>query len=168
VGGYAAIRQEVVDDIALGQRVKASGLRWRLADGQTAVRCRMYRSFREVYDGFSKNMFASLGSNIPFFLVAWLVQVWIFLEPPAVLLLALAGLPLPPISLALTVLAVLISLSLWATYYSRFGFPLHLTFLYPFSVLFSAGIAMRSMVVSVRGRASWKGRPLARQKAKLW
>jgi chlorobactene glucosyltransferase len=168
VGGYAAVRQEVVDDIALGQLVKAHGLRWRLADGQPAVRCRMYRNFREVRDGFSKNMFASLGSNIPFFLIGWLCQVAIFLSPPVTVLLALAGITMPPLAVALAAISVFLSLALWAIYYSRFGFPLYLTFIYPLSVMFSFAIALRSMVVSLRGQASWKDRPLERQKVKLW
>ncbi len=168
VGGYAAVRQEVVDDIALGQLVKAHGLRWRLADGQPAVRCRMYRNFREVRDGFSKNMFASLGSNIPFFLLGWLCQVAIFLSPPVTVVAALAGIIMPPLAVALAAISVFLSLALWAIYYSRFGFPLYLTFLYPLSVLFSFAIAVRSMVVSLRGQASWKDRPLERQRVKLW
>jgi chlorobactene glucosyltransferase len=168
VGGYAAVRQEVVDDIALGQRVKAAGLRWRLADGQSTVTCRMYRNFGEVWEGFSKNMFASLGSNIPLFLLAWGWQVVAFLEPVTILLLMLLGVHCSALSAALAAGAVAISLLLWGTYYGRFNIPFHLTFLYPASVLFSATIATRSMILSLRGQASWKGRKLERQRVKLW
>ena len=168
VGGYAAVREEVVDDIALGRRVKAAGLRWRLADGQSTVSCRMYRNFSEVWEGFSKNMFASLGSNIPFFLLAWLWQVVAFLEPLAVLVLLLLGVSFSALSLALAAAAVGVSLLLWGTYYGRFNFPIYLTLMYPVSVLFSATIAMRSMILSLRGQASWKGRKLERQRVKLW
>jgi hypothetical protein len=113
-------------------------------------------------------MFASLGSNIPFFLLGWLCQVAIFLSPPVTVLLALAGITMPPLAVALATISVFLSLALWAIYYSRFGFPLYLTFIYPLSVLFSFAIALRSMVVSLRGQASWKDRPLERQKVKLW
>jgi hypothetical protein len=121
-----------------------------------------------VVEGFSKNMFASLGSNIPFFLFAWLGQALGFLEPLIVLALAAAGVYLPAYSVSLSLLSVIVSLLLWGTYYWRFGFPLYLTVLYPFSVLFATAIAMRSMITSLSGNASWKGRQLERQKARLW
>jgi hypothetical protein len=57
---------------------------------------------------------------------------------------------------------VVLSLTLWGLTCGRFGFPLYLAFLYPLTVLVSVIVAMRSMVLTLLGRTSWKGRRLAR------
>gem|GEM_PF-2940743 len=44
-------------------------------------------------------------------------------------------------------------ISLW-----HFRFPIYLAFLYPLSMLLGAAIAMYSMIVTLTGRAVWKGR----------
>lgn len=58
LGGHAALRGELVEDIAFARRLKADG-RFRLvvAEGTQLVRVRMYRSLREIWDGFTKNMY---------------------------------------------------------------------------------------------------------------
>jgi chlorobactene glucosyltransferase len=58
LGGHAALRGEVVEDIEFARRLKRDG-RFRLlvAEGTQLVRVRMYRSFREIWDGFTKNMY---------------------------------------------------------------------------------------------------------------
>ncbi len=55
-GGYEALRESVIDDIGLAIRVRRAGGRCRmfLADDRLALR--MYRGFREIVDGFTKNM----------------------------------------------------------------------------------------------------------------
>jgi chlorobactene glucosyltransferase len=195
VGGHAAVRQNAVDDVALTRALGAKGLRWRLLDGNPYVRCRMYRSFRQVYDGFTKNLFALFGYNVPLFLFIWLWLLTMFWEPLVVLALGALGRqvlrPAFPLSLLhpaqlaglrpafsaglaglagsvggqnviLAAWAVVLSLLLWGFTHWRFGFPLYLTFLYPLTVLLTVVIALCSMVLTLAGRATWKGRRLAR------
>jgi len=162
VGGHAAVRQDVVDDLALGRRIKAYGLRWRLLDGSKHIRCRMYHNFTEVYEGFGKNLFAAFRYNVPLFVFVWLWLALVFWEPLIVLVLSLIGGFVSWISLSLAVGAVALSLVLWGITYWRFGFPLYLTLLYPLSVILAVTIAMRSMLLTVLGQATWKGRTLAR------
>jgi hypothetical protein len=61
-GGHAAVRVEVLDDIALLRRVKATGGRGVVTDGTELARCRMYRSWAEVRDGYAKSLWAATGS----------------------------------------------------------------------------------------------------------
>jgi len=164
VGGHAAVRQSVVDDVALTRAIGASGLRWRLLDGHPYIRCRMYRNFRQVYDGLSKNLFALFDCNVPLFLFIWLWLWMVFWEPFIVFALAALGRAGPQGVIAAAG-AVGMSLILWGFTYWRFGFPLHLALLYPFTVLLSVVIAIRSMVLTLLGRATWKGRRLARPPA---
>jgi chlorobactene glucosyltransferase len=161
VGGHEAVRQSVVDDFALGRRVKAEGLRWRLLDGTARVRCRMYRNARQVYEGISKSLFAVFENKILVHIFIWLWLAVVFLEPLIVLALGLAGLHLSAASFWLAALAALGALLLWAIAYRRFGVPSYLAFLYPASMLLTVVIALRSVAVTLTGRAMWKGRRLS-------
>lgn len=60
VGGHQAISRALVDDLALAKRMRSNGYRIALVDGTSMLNCRMYRSTREVWDGFSKNILLAL------------------------------------------------------------------------------------------------------------
>jgi chlorobactene glucosyltransferase len=160
-GGHQAVRQSVVDDIALGRRVKAAGLRWQLLDGTRRVQCRMYRNAPQVFEGISKNLLAVFGNKVPAHVFVWTWLAVAFVEPLVVLALSLAGVPVPALSVRLAGLAAGGSLLLWIIAYRRFGYPLHLALLYPASMLLTLVVAVRSVAVSLTGRATWKGRQLA-------
>jgi chlorobactene glucosyltransferase len=166
VGGHAAVRQQVVDDLALGWRIKAHGLRWRLVDGGLHVHCRMYRTFREVYEGFSKNLLAAFGYNVPLFVFVWLWLGMVFWEPLIVLILGAVGVSISARSFVLATVAVLLSLLLWGLSHRRFRFPLYLAFLYPVSVLLVEIIAGRSVWLTLRRQATWKGRTLGKSQVR--
>ncbi|HZB49675.1 MAG TPA: glycosyltransferase family 2 protein, partial [Mycobacteriales bacterium] len=61
-GGHAAVRAEVLDDVALLRAVKGAGGRGGVADGTELATCRMYRSWAEVRDGYTKSLWAATGS----------------------------------------------------------------------------------------------------------
>jgi chlorobactene glucosyltransferase len=164
VGGYAAVRAHGVDDLALGRRIKAHGLRWRLVDGTRRIRCRMYHDFQQVYEGLSKNLFAAFEYRVLPFLFVWLWLGVVFWLPLVVLGLKVVGAPVSPLSLSLALTAVAASLFLWGITYWRFGFPRYLIFFYPISVLLTVTIAIRSMILTLAGVATWKERTLVRQK----
>lgn len=65
IGGYAAIHDQVLEDMEIVRLVKAAGYRAIWLDGGRAVRCRMYRSFGDLWRGYSKNLYACYGSSIP-------------------------------------------------------------------------------------------------------
>lgn len=165
VGGYAAVRDHGVDDLALGRRIKAHGLRWRLVDGSRRIRCRMYHNFRQVYEGLSKNLFAAFEYRVLPFVFVWLWLGIVFWGPLVVLGLKVIGVPVGPLVPGLAITAVVTSLFLWGITHWRFRFPGYLVFFYPISILVAVTIAIRSMVLTLTGRATWKERTLARQKA---
>jgi chlorobactene glucosyltransferase len=160
VGGYAGVRLQVVDDVALGRRILAQGLRWRLLDGSAHVRCRMYRGFREAVDGFTKNVFAFFDYRLVPFLIALGWVGFVFLRPPLVLIDYALGVSVTRFPPNLALVAVAQSLLLWRTTYRRAGFPGYLAIFYPISLFLFLLIALRSLLYTVTGRASWKGRCL--------
>jgi len=54
--GHSAIRGEIMDDIALAKVVKQSGYRLYCMFGDELIRTRMYQSFSDIWEGFSKNL----------------------------------------------------------------------------------------------------------------
>ncbi|MBN1873436.1 MAG: glycosyltransferase [Anaerolineae bacterium] len=160
IGGYEAVRQNAVDDMALGRRIKAHHLQLWLADGGERVRCRMYHSFHEVYNGFSKNLFAAFGYNAPLFLLVWIWLSIVFLLPWLVVCSAISGHPLSGFSTGWAVVAITLSMLLWGASNRKFHFPLVLTWTYPFTIIFADLIAIRSLLLTTRGKTTWKGRTL--------
>ena len=56
VGGHAAIATCLLEDVELARAVKRSGRRIRFRFGGDAVRTRMYRSFPQLAEGWTKNL----------------------------------------------------------------------------------------------------------------
>jgi glycosyltransferase involved in cell wall biosynthesis len=56
VGGHAAIATNLLEDVALARAVKKSGRRIFFRYGGDAVRTRMYRSFAQLREGWTKNL----------------------------------------------------------------------------------------------------------------
>ncbi len=56
VGGHAAIAGDILEDVALARAVKRSGRKIRFRYAPDAVRTRMYRNYRELRDGWTKNL----------------------------------------------------------------------------------------------------------------
>ena len=161
IGGHSAVRTSVVDDLALAKNIKSANLRLRILDGTQHVRCRMYEDFRQVIDGFGKNLFAAFDYNIPAFVFIWLWLGLVFIEPPIVILQGLLGAGGAPLSMALAGSTIAASLLLWGLSYRRFNFALWQVGLYPLTILFFIVIAMRSMVFTLAGKTGWKGRDIA-------
>jgi chlorobactene glucosyltransferase len=157
-GGYAAVRQNIVDDLAIGRRIHAMGLRYRLLDGNGQVSCRMYRNFDQVWKGLTKSTFATFNFD-PFFTVFMqLLILAVFVSPIIILIIAFAQPAIPWEVAGMSGLAIVLALLLWSISNYRFHFPLYLILIYALSSLFMTVIALASMVLTIQGKALWKGR----------
>ncbi|MFA5844195.1 MAG: glycosyltransferase family 2 protein [Coriobacteriia bacterium] len=154
IGGYASVAGSVIDDVALGRRLRAHGLRWWLLDGTGRIRCRMYRTVPQIVEGFGKNVFALLDCHVALGALAWLALAGLFLAP----LLALAA------GHAAAALPVALALVLFAIAYARTRVPVGLALLYPLTVVSLLAVGLISMVGTVRGTTTWKGRVVVRQR----
>jgi chlorobactene glucosyltransferase len=63
VGGHRAIRELMVDDVSLAERLKAAGRPLEMVNGTSVARLRMYRGGADLWRGWRKN--ASFGSANP-------------------------------------------------------------------------------------------------------
>lgn len=64
VGGHAAIRDAVLEDVRLAQHVKSAGGRLLFLPGAAWVQTRMYRSLGEMWLGWTKNLYLLSGRNL--------------------------------------------------------------------------------------------------------
>lgn len=94
VGGHAAIRQAVVDDVRLAVAAKRAGFRVAAFRAEDRVTVRMYRGFREVWDGFTKNVaWAYSGSAGVVLFTVTVLFLAVGIAPVVALGAAAAGLP---------------------------------------------------------------------------
>ncbi len=63
MGQHASVKYEVVEDIALGKRVKICGLRLGAMLSSKQLQVRMYNNVKELWEGFGKNLFVVIGKN---------------------------------------------------------------------------------------------------------
>lgn len=166
IGGHQPVWNEVLEDVVLARTIKAAGLRLRMADGAGLIRCRMYRGWPEVRDGFAKNILAGYGGSVFFLLLAtlfhWLVFVgpWLWLLAGWFLSSATVGATLWPVGpLLLIGLGLGVRLLTAAVTGQRLADGL----LMPLSVLLMTRIAGQAIWWQWHyGGPRWKGRTIGR------
>ncbi len=159
-GGHEALRASVIDDIHLAIRVRQTGGRCRMARADDRVRLRMYRGFRGVFDGFTKNIAftfvgrsaAPLALSLVFVLAAWML-------PAAVLAAAAFGSPVSPIDMRLAAAAFGLTALARGGLAVFLRFPLWTCVTQPLMAAVWAAIMLRSLSWRfLRRRLLWRGR----------
>ena len=168
IGGHSDVRHHTAEDLELARKVKAANLRWSAVDAGKRVECRMYRNFREAFDGLSKNLFAAFDYRLLPFTFAWVWMGIVSLEPAALLLLGVLGWPIPAINLGWAALAAGLAFFSWSLVLWRFRFPIYLAFFYPVCSLLAVTIAAHSLYLHLTGLATWKGRVVIQPKIRFW
>ncbi len=57
IGGHEAVKSEILEDVELARRIKSQGGKLIFFPGAPWVRTRMYRTFGEMWQGWTKNLF---------------------------------------------------------------------------------------------------------------
>ena len=165
VGGFAAVKDDVVEDMAFCRLVKQRGFRVAFADGHHIAQCRMYTSTTEVWEGFSKNLYRGLGARLSALLGVFSLYLICFVAPYIVLAgAALAawwspstGPSLGPMLVAgvvgVSANVILRAILAWRYRQSWSGILTH-----PFSVLALVTIGVNSFRWHQRGTIRWRGR----------
>jgi glycosyltransferase involved in cell wall biosynthesis len=156
VGGHAAIAGQVLEDVALARCVKQAGYRLYFAGGRGIVRTRMYRSFRAMWEGWTKNLFALLDYSE----LALLREMTdgIILGVIVVLAAGWAYEPRGWIALAAGSAVLGARMMGFATYLRENRYPgAYIQYVVPAVCLYSATL-LASWWRYKRGRIEWKGR----------
>jgi chlorobactene glucosyltransferase len=158
IGGHAAVRANVVEDVGLARETKHKRLRLVMSTGNRLINTRMYHSWPEVRDGFAKNILAGHGGRPGILLLSALFHWLLFLLPWAWLAIGWVvnlGSGWPWFPLALIGLGVGVRALSAAATHQRVGDAL----LLPISTVLMTLIAARSLWWHFRyGGPQWKGR----------
>lgn len=157
IGGHAAVSDHLVEDVALGRLVAqrtAEGLRLINCDGARWVRCRMYGSFAEVWEGFTKNLRAAFSQSVSVFWLFGMLQLTgLFLPFVFICLPRLSGrwwwLPVCQVA-AIYVMRMLMA--------ARFRTSWWGVWLHPVGQGLSLLIGINSWRLSTQKGVTWKGR----------
>jgi chlorobactene glucosyltransferase len=87
IGTFEAVKNEVAEDLKLAQIIKKKGFILRIEYAPNLLETRMYKSFSEIWEGFTKNFFSGMNQSLlktinggfwmlllgvlPFFMAIW-------------------------------------------------------------------------------------------------
>ena len=164
-GGHEAVRGAILEDVELARCVKTAGGRLLFMPGAEWASTRMYRSFRSMWRGWTKNLYLLYGRRVGRIMLT-VAELWVLDVLPAlafiVLCLGLATGRTPPWSaLAATGCFLAVLLRQWAYVrdLARLGFEPSLgNYRVPGAALL--GLLLLSSVYAHRlgGAVEWKGR----------
>jgi len=154
-GGHGAVANEILEDVSLARHVKESGRKIYFASGRGIVRTRMYRSFRAMWEGWTKNLRPLMTGST----MVWIgdVTVWFGL---AVLVVLVGGGFLRSWRAMLLgsgafVLVILVD---YALELRRNHYPLNFILYFVPGVCLYVAALVASWWKTTRGTVSWKGR----------
>src|SRR5208282_5679760 len=75
-GGHEAVKAEILEDVELARKIKASGGKLLFLPGARWVRTRMYHSFLEMWQGWTKNLYLLYQGNLSKMLAA-VASLWL-------------------------------------------------------------------------------------------
>jgi chlorobactene glucosyltransferase len=159
IGGHYSVKNAIVEDVWLARKIKENGLQLIAADGHDMLSVRMYRSFKEIWHGFSKNIFAGFEfSSVSLFAVN-LIYILLFFLPFILFLIELSLYSGFNYAIILTGIQVLILYIARTAISVRFKLGILSTILHPIGAISVPIIALNSWRWIKLGKgAKWKGR----------
>ena len=163
VGGYEGLKDEVMEDARLAERIKHSGARLLFDPAPALIRTRMYSTFAEMWECSTKNWFSGVNFSLPLALYCVASMYLVAVVPPVIaLLLVVAGvrtemtwlfIPAALSWLLQVLVMVLVSIRSGVSPVYAFTAPLGLATIY--AMLFASSIS----ITTGRG-VTWKGRKI--------
>ena len=154
MGGHAEVRKEIVEDVELSRMAKRKKYKIMTLSGNGVIFGHMYSSFKEVWEGFTKNLFGLVAHQTFLFILIQFLLLIIYILPylllfiPQYLYAALVA-----VGLGLTIRIILI-----------LGFrhpPVVSIILHPFSILLTMLIGFNSILKFKAGKIVWKSRKIS-------
>ena len=150
IGGFEALRMEVLEDMTLGRLVKSAGFRQQVGVAPGLVSVHWAAGTRGIIRGMTKNFFAVFEYRIPLLLGAIAATAVLCIGPAA--LLGVPGARLPAI------VGWLAAAGLYAISSRISRLPLWCSLFLPIAAALVVYAMLRSTVVTlVRGGVSWRG-----------
>lgn len=167
IGGYAAVRAEVAEDLRLADLLKSSGARLRVENGRLLVRTRMHPTLGAIWEAFSRNLFAGADFSLPLTTLGAASMLAFAVAPPvlalasALALLAGGDAETWRTLLAPSLLVWLLQIFTTAVVHREWNVPLAYTLTVPLAHALFVAIFLNSAARIATGRGvTWKGRRL--------
>ncbi|MGA2986301.1 MAG: glycosyltransferase family 2 protein [Terriglobia bacterium] len=167
-GGHEAVKSEILEDVELARRIKLQGGKLLFLPGAQWVRTRMYHSFPEMWQGWTKNLYLLYRGNLSKMLseVAslWFLDVFPILAFMGACLwvaLARAGGLATLVALTLFLLALVRQWN-YGRALARLGFDPALASFQPLGAALLGALVLGSLRAHrATGKIEWKGRRYA-------
>lgn len=162
LGGHAAVRGIIAEDVALARLMKRAGRHVALLGGDGMLRARMYTGWRTLWPGLAKNVVDMMGGPVSTVLTAFggMTLAWLAVAVPLIDLVVLQRTP-SNAAIAALVLAAAASCAAFGFHLAGalyLRIPVWYGFLFPFGYTVGALIALDSVRRRLTGRIDWKGR----------
>jgi len=162
-GGFEAVRDTLGEDVALGRRLVALGLRVRPLNGARAVTCCPYASAGELWRANVRNLVPALCGSGALLLLAVSSLAALYLVPPVAVVVGLTGdgagtlgwtwLPLAELALGMASRVIADRVT---------GYPRALALLHPLAIAALVAMTLASALrYGCRGDVEWRGRRYA-------
>ena len=161
IGGHAAVRRAICEDLMLARLLKRAGGYAILRDGRSLLSTRMYRGWSTLWIGITKNLSEMLGGpprTIAIAIVAIMLAWAAWLIPVADGLACAQRNSAACIALIPCLLGSAAAFGLHIAGAAYFGIPRWYGMLFPLGYSAGALIAVDSVRRRLSGRVSWKGR----------
>jgi chlorobactene glucosyltransferase len=157
IGGHDRVRASIAEDYDLARIVKRDGrFRSMLVDANDLVYTRMYRSLREIWDGFGKNLYAGLKNQPLHGLDACLALAAVSPLPELVLARGLVKRRYKTAIAMAACIAATACVSEAAM--RRFRFPRGSGAFFPIGAAAMLAMSLNSAFLHATGRVRWRGR----------
>lgn len=158
IGGFESVRSEVAEDLKLAEIIKNEKYKLRI-DYAEFIETRMYSGFREIWEGFTKNLFSGMKFSIAKTIFGSLSILIFGVLPPlfaVVFLLSENYDFFPPFFIAY-IFQILIFIYINSKWHAKFFYA----FLAPLGLAMFLAILINSTVKVLSGKGvTWKGRAI--------
>lgn len=150
IGGHESVKERVVEDMELIRSVKKNGYKVITVLGGDTVFCEMYSSFKNAFNGFSKNFYPGFNINPALFMLMLVFFVFTFFYPFLFVFFDLDF---------LNVIAVIILSRILITMMTREN-SLFDVLIHPLQMIALFIVGINSVLISYTKRGEWKGRKI--------
>lgn len=158
IGGHESVKDALVEDVWLSRKIKERGLKLAVIDGKHLASVRMYRGFAEIWNGFSKNIFAGFNFSSTVLFTVNIFYIILFIMPFVFLIISIVK-NSNGISAGFILIQVIILYLIRILLAIKFKLGCISTLLHPLGAIMVPAIAFNSWrwIASGSG-AKWKGR----------
>jgi chlorobactene glucosyltransferase len=157
IGRHTVVKNNILDDVGIARAVAEAGLLYHCLHLSELFRCRMYTNFSEIWEGWTKNIFAGLRYSVPNVLLAVLFTFSFSIFGH--LLFVLGAFQLISLELMLWGTAIMCLCQLVRLVMDlRRGMDVSYGLTHAPASIMVVGIIIHSAIRSLRGTVTWKGR----------